>query len=156
MKYSKNIMLAGTVFLAGIVFGILSHRPKQTLKIEERIDTVIMRDTLYFPEPVPVRHYLTHVDTVWLASGTDTVRVEVPVERKEYRTDDFHAVVSGYSPELVSMQVFPQTRHITHTEVRTVRKTPRWGVGVQVGGGIAGNELKPYIGIGLQYNLFTF
>lgn len=32
----------------------------------------------------------------------------------------------------------------------------RWGVGPQVGIGIAGNKIGPYIGVGVQFNLFKF
>ena len=35
-------------------------------------------------------------------------------------------------------------------------KTKRWGVSLQAGYGYNGREFKPYIGIGVSYNIFAF
>ena len=41
------------------------------------------------------------------------------------------------------------------TNTIAIPKNPRWGLGIQIGYGI-GKEPSPYIGLGIQYNLFTF
>lgn len=85
---------------------------------------------------------------------TDSVYVELPITQKEYRDSLYHAWVSGYEPNLDSINVFQHT--VTVTE--TVRPpTKRWGLGVQVGAGYnTGNKIQPYIGIGISYNILTW
>lgn len=97
------------------------------LKAVER-DTVILRDTLYL---------------------RDSVLVEVPTERVEYRGKDYFAIVEGYNPRLSYIETYPETRTITET--RKERK--RWGItlGVQGGYGITPVGLQPYSGVGITF-----
>lgn len=128
------------------------------VKTERYIDTLIIRDTIRDTLLVPHKVYISRVDTVFLKSVSDTVyrEVIVPIERKEYKTDNYFAVIEGYRPNLLQMEVFPETKYITRTDIKTIKKKPRFGVGVQAGYGYYGQGLSPYIGIGLQYNLITF
>lgn len=131
-------------------------RPREVVRYLETVDTLYIRDTIYQPVPVPEKVYISHVDTVWFETPSDTVFIPVPIERKEYRTDDYFAVVEGWRPELVRIDLFPQTQIITNTVTNTITKKPRFGIGVQAGYGYNGDKISPYIGVGLQYNLFTF
>lgn len=127
-----------------------------------RRDTVILRDTLTVPVPAPsatevVRRdtcWLVRCDTVWRA---DTLRipVAVPVERRVYATADYRAVVEGYRPRLVSMELYRQTQVVTE---RPAARPRRWGVGIQAGWGFAPRtgRLEPYIGIGVQYSIWQW
>lgn len=131
---------------------------KEFVRTETFIETIVVRDTVRDTLLIPHNVFVSRVDTVYLTAPSDTVLLEVtvPVERREFRTDDYHAVIEGYRPELVSMAVFPETRYITETSHTTLKKSPRFGVGIQAGYGYAGKKPHPYIGIGVQYNLFTF
>lgn len=143
-----------------MIVGLLSLKncqPKTVERIEFTTDTVIVRDTLILTVPKPEKVYIARIDTVFVPRyDTITRTVTIPIERKEYRTEDYLAVVEGYLPELVSMTLYPQTRYITNTETRSVKKNPHFGVGIQAGYGYSNNGLAPYIGVGIQYNLFTF
>ncbi|MCD8173824.1 MAG: hypothetical protein LUD76_10290 [Alistipes sp.] len=142
------------------------NTPRESVRVTHSVDTVIFRDTIRepVPEPVAVHHY--HTDTVTVVvylpaeSGQPVdsmqVPVPIPIEEKEYRTPDYYALVRGYRPELVRLDLFPESRIIYDAQTRTVTKRPRFGVGVQVGYGYGGQKLQPYVGVGLQYNLFTF
>lgn len=144
--------------------------------VPTRIDTVVVRDTIRDTVLVPVRRFITRIDTVLLRvagdaphradslcrTPADTVRcvvpVEIPIERKVYQTPDYRAVVEGFRPELAEMEIFRNTLQITREAVPP--KQRRWGIGVQAGYGIAVRDGKvgtvPYIGIGIQYDILTF
>lgn len=125
-------------------------------------DTVILHDTLTVPVPVPSVVEVVRRDTCWLVrcdtvrtSDTLRVPVAVPVERKVYATADYRAVVEGYRPSLVSMELYRQTQVVTE---RPVVRPRRWGIGLQAGYGLAPRtgRLEPYIGIGVHYSIWQW
>lgn len=130
-------------------------RGRETV-IELRRDTLTLYDTIVKPVPTPEYITVIRTDTCYLRVPADTVKVPVvvPIERKVYQTDDYRAVIEGYRPELVDMQIFRQTRIITQPP----SKPKRWGVGVQAGYGLvpATGKFEPYIGIGVQYSIWQW
>lgn len=131
-------------------------------------DTVYIHDTTYIRQP---RTVATRVlDSLLLAAVpepqndtvrlTDTVYIKVPIEQKHYTGEDYDAWVSGYRPSLDSLKIYRQSAQITNTiPIKPATKSKRWGVGVQVGYGMTvapKPELRPYIGVGISYNILTF
>lgn len=125
-------------------------------------DTVVVRDTLAVPVPTPERVEVIRRDTCWLVRcdtvrTADTLRVPViiPIERKVYATADYRAVIEGYKPELVSMELYRQTQVVTNT---VSAKPKRWGVGIQAGYGFTPRtgRFEPYIGLGIQYSIWQW
>jgi hypothetical protein len=160
MKYVYSILILASVFAIGWL-----ARSSQDSVIERieylPADTVIVRDTILLPPPPPQKIYAVRTDTVTLHtidSDTVFIEVKVPIERKEYKTDDYLAVIEGFRPQLVAMTVYPKIVTITKPEIRyeTVKSKPRFGVGLQAGYGVTKDGLSPYLGIGIQYNLITF
>lgn len=150
--FAALIILA---LIAGSFFAGRSFRPSEV----PRVDTVVRRDTIRDTLLTPKKVYLARVDTVWMEVPADTVKVPVmvPIEQKEYSTDDYRAIIEGYKPSLISMEVYSKTTIITRTEVRKEPTRPKWGIGVQLGYGIPINgRPAPYIGVGWQYNLVTW
>lgn len=124
--------------------------------IVERIDTI--RDTI----PVPSYEMFVRHDTVYLptissdpsdSGRNDSIPVVVPITQKEYRTDQYHAYVSGYRAKLDSIDVYARTQTVY---LKEPSKRKRWGLGLQVGYGMAGNKAGPYVGVGVSYNLFQW
>lgn len=121
-------------------------------------DTVRIRDTIRDTIPIPVREILKRTDTVYLPILIDTttdrtvegdsVPVIIPITSKEYKTNDYRAVVSGYKPSLDLMEVYPEKEIIT---LKPKRK--RLGLGLQIGYGYPGGL---YVGGGVSYNLFIW
>ena len=82
------------------------HEPSTVYNIKG--DTVRIRDTVRDTIPKPVRETLKRTDTVYLPILIDTttdrtvegdsIPVLIPITSKEYKTDDYRAVVSGYNP----------------------------------------------------------
>ncbi len=131
---------------------------------ETRVDTLIVRDTLRDTVLVPVECFVVRVDTVWLQAGRDTVRIvaaqdsvriAVPIERKVYATRDYRAVVEGFRPALVEMELYPKTTFITRETLRA--KAPeKWSIGIQAGWGISPKGAAGYIGVGVQYRILVW
>ena len=72
----------------------------RTSELTVRRDTVMLRDTLTVPVPVPSATAVVRRDTCWLVrcdtgrtSGTPRVPVAVPVERTVYPPADYLSVV---------------------------------------------------------------
>lgn len=147
------------VLVLGIGFfaGRRTCRPQQ-LEILRR-DTVTVTDTIVREIPVPRTVTVVRIDTCYLSSPTDTIRipVAVPIERKTYTTPDYRAVVEGYRPSLVEMQVYQKQQTITQT-IPISNKSKRWGIGIQTGYGYIPtvNKTALYIGVGVQYDLLSF
>jgi len=91
----------------------------------------------------------------------DTIDIVIPREQKEYKDSTYHAWVSGFQPQLDSIQVYNRIeyRTITITEKEKVKPSP-WGLGVQVGMGLGVHESQvfttPYIGVGVTYTFLRF
>ena len=108
---------------------------------------VYVRDSIY----VTVRDTLHRTDTVWL-----------PREVKVYEDERYRAEVSGYQPNLDRIDIFVKDRIVTQdkTQVVTVKRNARWGIGLQAGYGATyydgGIHTFPYIGVGVSWNILTF
>lgn len=125
---------------------------------EHRVDTVVLRDTVRDTVRIPKVSYYVRTDTVFLAVPGDTVRieVEVPIERKVYRTDDYRATIEGFRPSLVDIEIYRRTEFVTRTETIRVPVKRRWGIGLQAGYGYNFDRFYPYVGIGLQYSIVSW
>ncbi len=131
------------------------HDP-QTMYVKG--DTIRVRDTIVDIVLMPVKETLKRTDTVYLPILIDTttyrtvegdsVPVIIPITSKEYKTDDYRAVVSGYKPSLDLMEVYREKEIITLKP-----KQKRWGLGLQVGYGYPSGL---YVGGGVSYNLFMW
>lgn len=148
-----TLLILATIFFSGYC---LRRIPEPNIQI----DTLIMWDTVRLPPPPPERVWLTRVDSIPYPvqigdTITETVYVPVPIERKEYRTENYFAVIEGFRPELISIETYNKTVYINKTE--TFKIKPRWGIGLQAGVGYSFNgKVSPYIGVGVQYNLITW
>ena len=127
--------------------------------------TVVVRDTIRIEQPTEVVRYVLRHDTIRSSdivvvrdTLTDSVSVVVPITQAVYSDSTEKAVytayVSGYRAALdsIDFQIMSTEKIITITERE---KASRWGLGVQLGVGVSPNGLAaPYIGVGVQYNLF--
>lgn len=65
-------------------------------------------------------------DTASCQQVSDSVRVVVPITERTYEDSTYKAVVRGYNPELVSLDIYNSTRTITITKT----KQPKVVVGI--------------------------
>ena len=158
----KNVVIA-VIALALIAVAFLLGRRSVKPEIVEihRTDTVVVRDTVRETVLVPKVRYLTRVDTVLLKVPGDTVEVPVlvPISRNVYEGEDYRAVVSGFRASLDTLDIFRKTQTVTNTVVQRVEvpgKPKRWGIGVSAGYALTPQGMKPYIGLGVQYDLISW
>lgn len=90
-----------------------------------------------------------------LSTGKDSVDVIIPLTEKEYRTDDYRIVISGYRPQLVSAEFYRRTQ--TGVVNAPAPKKKRWGIGLSAGYGIGlSGKTEPFLGVTLNYNLLQW
>lgn len=123
-------------------------------------DTVRIRDTIRDTIPKPAKRTPKRIDTVYLpilidtttdrTVESDSISVLIPITSKEYETDDYRAIVSGYKPSLDFMEVYRDKEIIT---LSPLQKKKHWGLGLQTGYGYPSGW---YFGIGISCNLFIW
>ena len=142
--------------------GWFTRQYTQLPSVEVRETIRVVHDTIRDSIPVPVDrpvHIIRYDSIPYYTNDTtvqnDTVYVPIPIERKEYRTNDYYAVVEGFKPALTYIETYNKTVYNDRVEIRKTK--PRWGIGVQAGYGVTVNgKFSPYVGIGVQYNILTF
>ncbi len=142
----------------GFIVGCWSVPTPQTIERIER-DTITIREVVpssvrpnrieiaELPRIVWATEYLR--DTTYIH---DTVKVAIPLSLYTFEGADYRAEVEGWGVSLRQIEVYPQTIYRTTIE----KKPSRWGVGVQAGIGFNGSKFGPYIGIGVQYSIFSW
>ena len=162
MSQSDKIVLmavVATAILIGFILGRTTRRKGPGEPISPKVDTLVILDTIKVTEP----KYITKrvVDSV-LIPVTDTIKMRdtlyVFLEREQVTWEDSLARVyaSGIRPQVDSVIHFTQEMVITkEIPVIKVKKT-RWGIGVQVGGGMGKDGLTPYVGVGVSYNILAW
>lgn len=137
-KRPKTTLLFVSALLLAVALGFLGGRRSVTQSLLERVDTLVIRDTLIDYRPVVTEVRTVRVDTVRLAVAHppdtvvvhDTVEVEVPIVFSRYRGDNYDIGVSGFRTELEYVKVYPQTKIVTKGYSIDPK---RWGFGVAVG-----------------------
>lgn len=139
-----------------LILGIVGWLvPKKGLhKVEYQYDTITVRDTIRDTIPKHTRVYFDRWDTLYVPLPSDTVHHRdtipfvIPIEKKEYKTSDYRAVVSGYKPSLDYMEVYRKTQTVTLTP-----KPKRWGIGLQAG---ISYPAGWHVGIGISYDIWQW
>lgn len=159
---NKLIALLALIIFTGSVVGSFFFGRATTrtdiVRTEVERDTIIVRDTIreYYPQEVErviVRTERVEVPVIVRDTIHDTVYVNLPIEEREYKSEEYSVVIGGYNPYLKSVEVYPRTVYINATESITTRK--RWSLmlGVQGGYGITPMGWQPYAGVGVTFGI---
>ena len=161
----KSVFVPIILFLCGIVAGILLSHACLAPEPERETassDTLFVRDTNIYNFPDMVSEIIIPEDVIIIRDSliiSEDSIVALPLQQRHYKGKDYEAWVSGYSPRLDSLLVFPETKYITK-EIRIPCKPKRWGIGIQAGYGMSmpGGKLTfaPYLGVGISYNIIQF
>lgn len=149
------------VILASYYVGRNRGINEASARVVERVDTLVIRDTITQYEPIVER--ITKVERV-LVPVTDTLRqtdtLYVVLDREQVMWEDSLSRVyaSGIMPKVDSVVHFVNERVVMSEVVIPKIEKTRWGIGVNVGYGILLGEQKaaPYIGMGLTYNIISW
>lgn len=150
------LLTAGCIF-AAFAFGVNYGEKRAECGYKERVIVEYRTDTITRVKPVYIASTPEiRIDTLILRER-DTIAVPVPIERRVYADSNYRAVVSGWHPSLDSISVYPATKIITIERERVEKERSRWGLGIQAGAGLsADGAAVPYVGVGVQYNLFSW
>lgn len=161
MDYHK-IVGGLAIFAVGALSGAIVCRHCTDPKIVEKEVTIVEHDTTFVDAPVYIERRVVdsvlvpvYVDRIIRDTVTDVVYVELEREQRRYQDSTYCAWVSGIEPRLDSIRTFNTTYH----HIVTQYERRKWAVGVTAGYGAMisdGLRAGPYIGIGLQYNLWQF
>lgn len=157
VTYILALIIFVGCFVGAFFFGRATNRT-DIVRAEVKRDTIVVRDTIvqYYPQEVArvvVRTERVEVPIVRYDTIREVAEVELPIEEREYKSEDYKAIVGGFNPYLKSIEVYPRTAYITTTETITKRK--HWGVslGVQGGYGITPHGMQPYAGVGISFGI---
>lgn len=121
-----------------------------TPEVPGKVDTLYVRDTIRLAGETIIRtEYVflpvAHQQDEAPQGGTstrDSALVALPIVQREFEGEYYKAIVQGYQPELVNIQIkIPK-----HKEKKGLRLG--WGFGFQVGFGITPAGWQPYLGFG--------
>lgn len=138
---------------------------KNSIEKEYSIDTlyVYFHDTISIikPKPIYVEKIKTIIDTLPSAVDSSKVEVIIPIVKKVYKdtiyknkdTINVRAVISGYKADLdtLDIEIYKVKQIINKVNV----KPKKFIIGPQIGITYDG-KIKPFIGVGITYNLFSF
>lgn len=138
---------------------------KNSIEKEYSTDTlyVYFHDTISIikPKPIYVEKIKTIIDTLPSSADSSKVEVIIPIEKKVYKdtiyrdkdTINVRAVISGYKADLdtLDIEIYKVKQIINKVNV----KPKKFIIGPQIGITYDG-KIKPFIGVGIAYNLFSF
>lgn len=154
MKYLPYILIAALVFC----LGWCSRSPtdssikKADTVTSIQVVTKVDVDTQYIILPVPYLAWIDNTDTIYASDSCWHLR-----EYRVYEDSNYYAKISGISPRLDEIRVYPRTIHQTQYIYRDIISKPKkWGIGVSAGYGIGKNGFSPVLAVTVNYNLFQF
>lgn len=151
----------------GVFVGLIIGRPQQAITATTHVDTVIYYKPMPMSAKVQEVRVLTLPRLLFAPADTvretkiialkDSVQVQVPIERREYRDSAYYAVISGavvgdIHPELVSIDIYSR-KEVQVVEVKPpiVRAYVTGAVGKESVSGGAGIVIANKHGIGIDY-----
>ena len=160
-------ILTGVGIAVAVLIGFLigqKHPQKLPVEpIEEKVDTLLIFDTITLTKPVFVEKiqldsvYMPVTDTLW---KHDTLYVYLEREQIQWQDSLCRVYASGINPQVDSVTHFVQETIITREISVPVKVKSRWGLGIQVGygAGVNGKQvyLTPYVGVGISYNILSW
>lgn len=146
------------LFVLSVVLSLLLfrqyHTPQKEITTSDTIritDTVIKFDTIKIIQPKYVYREVVRYDTV-----KTTI---IPIEQRTYSDITYTAVIEGYKPSLLKLDIYQKTTHIFDTirinNTITRYKQPKWAITAGVGVGTNGRAVTPYVGVSVGYVLWS-
>lgn len=134
---------------------LLAGRAAKTEQEEVvRADTIVVRDTVRVVEARVVKEevvryekvYLQAIDTIF---KIDSIGVMVPITERTYEDSTYKAVVRGYNPELVSLDMYLKEVYFPKIVERKVKPKVVVSAGVYGGFGVKGADYGLGISVGV-------
>lgn len=131
----KTIIICILCAVIGFIIGLSLNRveTKTERVVKWKRDTIEVEIPVPIPEPYEVvRTEYVELEASLIFNKDDSLSVvPIPMERKTYKTDDYRAVIEGYKPRLVEMDIYRNTK--TETITNTIYIKPKLQLGIGAG-----------------------
>lgn len=154
MKYLPYILIIALAFTSGWYFqASIKEIPKyDTIQSKTIIVTKVKVDTLYLLSPLPYLAWIDKTDTIYVSDSCWHLR-----EYKEYQDSNYYAKISGISPRLDEIRIYPKMIYETQYIYRdVVHKPKRWGLGLSAGYGVGKDGFTPVLAVTVNYNILEW
>lgn len=158
-----KLILRGLILVLGVVIICLLLSPKTE---ENEVKTVVYHDTIVIHDTIEktvtkIKYKnIKTVDTIYLQT-TDTTTTALPVEQKHYADSLSDIWVSGYKPQIDSVNYHIPTRIEYITKTVEVEKPKSWldnrfiiSAGVGAGYGVFTKQPDIYVGVNVGIRLY--
>ena len=171
MEWKKNILIGLLLVCVGALLGTIVTKSCSTPQIQQieilRTDTLVVEriDTVIIEKPVPYK--VTITDTIYVNGNLNGNLGNLDgnlqggylfvQEVKEYGDSTYYARISGINAYLEEIRVYPKgtIKYITTIE-KVYQKPKKWGLGISAGYCFTNNSFKPYVGVGVTYDLIQW
>lgn len=145
-----NVFLAGRAAKA-------EHERADEWANEVVVDTFVVRDTVRITEPATTSEKGVRVDTAWFERADtirDTVYVRIPITQRVYEDKRYRAVVQGYQPRLVSLDIYDDKTYVySH---KTIVKPAKIAVSLGVYGGLGPRGWDYGFGVMVGFPIYSW
>lgn len=146
-KYIPYILIA--VLLVSLIVSLTNRKGVIIEKTTSDTVTLAEFDTIYVPKPILIKEVI--VDTFLIKDSLNNDYI-IPKMQRYYKDSLYEAWVSGYRPNLDSLNIFRKTitNTITNTVTRTIYpKTTDWYL--NVGSDYIGKQFAPNVGVAVKF-----
>lgn len=145
-KYIPYIIIA--VLLVSLIVSLTNRKEVIVEKTTSDTVTIVKLDTVRVEIPIFINE--TIIDTVYIEKD-ENGEYTIPISQRYYKSNDYEAWVSGYRPNLDSLNIFRKT--ITNTITNTVTRTiysKTTDLYLNVGSDYIGKQFAPNVGLAVK------
>jgi hypothetical protein len=152
-----DMAIVAVVLVIALPFAVKSCEPKVDDVVE--CDTIYIHDTIRIVEPIHIKETVVRYDTVFfpvykeldsISNLTqDSAKVVVPITERTYEDSTYKAVVRGYNPELVSLDMYLKEVYFPKIVEMKVKPKVVVSAGVYGGFGVKGADYGLCISVGV-------
>lgn len=146
-KYIPYILIA--VLLVSLIVSLTNRKEVIIEKTTSDTVTIVKLDTVKVEIPTFITE--TIIDTVYVEKDENSGYI-IPISQRYYKDSLYEAWVSGYRPNLDSLNIFRKTitNTITNTVTREIYpKTTDWYL--NVGSDYIGKQFAPNVGLAVKF-----
>lgn len=145
-KYIPYIIIA--VLLVSLIVSLTNRKEVIVEKTTSDTVTIVKLDTVRVEIPIFINE--TIIDTVYIEKD-ENGEYTIPISQRYYKSNDYEAWVSGYRPNLDSLNIFRKT--ITNTITNTVTRaiySKTTDLYLNVGSDYIGKQFAPNVGLAVK------
>ena len=151
MKEIRDILADIGIVAVVLVLALpLLYKGGYEPKNKPNSDTIYVYDTIRIVEPTIIKEEVVRYEKVYLQTTDtivkiDSVEVVVPISERMYEDSTYRAIVRGYKPELVSLDIYNATKY--YPVVEKVKIKPKIAISAGLYGGFGNNGASYGLGV---------